>query len=146
MQGIAFDGVSIWAADSEDGIVAKINRTDGSYVKYATGQGAFGVAFDGNRIWVSNIFANSVTRMEANGTKKELQVMQPFDLVADGSSIWVSSSSNDSAVKIKLTDVDSNFPSIPYYDVGDYPIGILYDGLNIWTANNLSGNVTKLVD
>ena len=51
------------------------------------------------------------------------------------------------------TDVDAapvqpivTMPFTPYYDVGDYPIGILFDGLNIWTANNLSGNVTKLVD
>lgn len=146
MQGIAFDGVWIWAADSEDGIVAKINRTDGSYVKYATGQGAMGVAFDGSRIWVSNMFANTVSRVDRNGVKKDLQVMGPSDLAADGSNIWVSSWMNDSAVKIDLSIVDTNFPSIPYYDVGDYPIGILYDGLNIWTANNLSGTITKLVD
>ena len=30
------------------------------------------------------------------------------------------------------------------YAVGDGPFGIAFDGANIWVANNLSDNVTKL--
>jgi len=30
------------------------------------------------------------------------------------------------------------------YSVGSYPIGIAFDGANIWVANNGSDNVTKL--
>jgi len=53
----------------------------------------------------------------------------------------------------KLTDLDSRYrlptqiavTATTSYSVGTYPVGIAFDGTNIWTTNKNSNNVTKLL-
>jgi YVTN family beta-propeller protein len=58
----------------------------------------------------------------------------------DGTSIWVTNSSADTARKI---DPATNTVTATV-GVGDNPLGIAFDGTSIWVANSGSANVTKI--
>ena len=62
--GVAFDGGSIWVANSNSDNVTKLRASDGALLgTYDVGDGPFGVAFDGASIWVANAGSNNVTKL-----------------------------------------------------------------------------------
>jgi streptogramin lyase len=60
---VAFDGTSIWIANSGSGKVSKMNPVDGTRVDYDTLSGPWGVAFDGTSIWITNSGSGKVSKM-----------------------------------------------------------------------------------
>ena len=63
--GIAFDGASIWTANSGDGTVTKLQASDGTVLgTFSSGGGApTGVTFDGANIWVANGSSGTVSKL-----------------------------------------------------------------------------------
>lgn len=58
----------------------------------------------------------------------------------DGDHLWVSDRTRDTVVKVRASDgaVLGTFPT-----GGEEPIGVAFDGANIWVPNSGAGTVTK---
>lgn len=140
-RGLAFDGVSIWVANSASNTVSKIDRVTGSKVDYPTGLEPDGLAFDGTNIWVANSGSNTVSRMNpATGSRVDFPSdFAPRRFAFDGTDLWVTNSNGDSVSKFDIvlgTRID--------YRIGHAPQGIAFDGRYIWAANSQDGTVSKI--
>jgi hypothetical protein len=62
--GVAFDGVNIWVANSHSNNVTKLRASDGLTIgTFSVGTAPYGVAFDGASIWVTNMNTNTVSKL-----------------------------------------------------------------------------------
>jgi len=78
---------------------------------------------------------------EGNKTGSTFSVgNSPCGLVFDGSSMWVSSSADNTVSKLRPGDGQI----LGTYSVGSNPCHMAYDGANIWVANTSSGDVSRL--
>ncbi len=67
--GVAFDGQSIWTANSGEGTVSKLRASDGATLgTFAVGGQPNGVVFDGANVWVT-VSPNTVTKLRASDGK-----------------------------------------------------------------------------
>ena len=134
--GIAFDGASIWTANSGDNTVTKLRASDGTVLgTFSSGGGQpNGLAFDGANIWVSN-FSGNVTKLRASdGTNQgTFAVPAPGSFLAfDGANIWVPSAvsqGNGSVYKLRAKDGKL----LGTFTVGMQPISAAFDGENVST-------------
>ena len=119
------------------------------------------VLSDGDNIWVSNTFGNSLTRLSPAGQVLDtLPVGKgPGALAFDGEHLWVAITGLDPSTEdppqgslMKMTtagDVVGEFPA------GRWPVALTSDGESVWVANfvdrtvmrfDLDGNVTSEVE
>ena len=137
---IAFDGANMWLANYGDGTVSKLQASDGKNLgTFATGLGPSGLAFDGENMWVANGIDVTVTKLRARDGKNlgTFHVGAGGKMAFDGTYIWVTA--GNTVVRLKENGaVDGSFK------VGSQPIGIAFDGANIWVANSSDNSVSKL--
>jgi hypothetical protein len=140
-QGIAFDGANVWATDFNGNTVTKLRCSDGKNLgTFNVGRNPFYPAFDGTNIWVPNGADGTVTKLRARDGK----VLGTFNtggaiaVAFDGRHVWVSTYAT-SVVRLKQDGSNAGT-----FTVGQSPLGIAYDGANIWVANNNDTTVTKL--
>jgi hypothetical protein len=137
---VAFDGASIWVGNYGDGTVSKLRASDGKNLgTFTTGREPSGLAFDGENMWVANAGDGDVVKLRAKDGKN----LGTFggggsgELAFDGTYIWVTQGNTVQRLKEDGSEAGT-------FKVGSQPIGIAYDGANIWVANNSSGTVSKL--
>lgn len=93
----AFDGTNLWLAGAGPAQVDVVQASTGSVVATLTGNGLNiprGVAFDGQRILVTNYFGNSVSLWRASdlsplGSFATGDSSQPFGVCSDGINFWI---------------------------------------------------------
>ena len=145
-QGIAFDGVNIWVANSGSSSVTKMLASTGATVgTYPVGLTPQGIAFDGVNIWVANNGGNTVTKLLAStgATVGTYPVgSNPQGIAFDGINIWVANSIGNTVTKL-LASTGATVETVG--GTGWGPWGIAFDGVNIWVANFHSNNVAKLL-
>ena len=158
LTSMVFDGANIWVANGggnkPDNNVVKLRASDGAVLgTFSMGLNDPGrMAYDGANIWVGDF---------GDGTVKKLRpsdgaVLGNFfaggvgigpGLVAyDGANIWVTNldplrcSTCQSVLKLRASDgaVLGTFP------VGSNPVGMVFDGANIWVASSGGPGVWKL--
>jgi YVTN family beta-propeller protein len=62
VRGLAHDGTSIWACNSDDNSFTRVRSSDGASMgTYPAGKAPRGIAFDGVRMWISNSGENTLT-------------------------------------------------------------------------------------
>lgn len=140
--GVAFDGGSIWVANSTDNTVTKLKASDGTLVgTYAVGTSPNGICFDGSFIWVSNGSSNSITKLNPTsgamlGTFSVGSL--PVAICSDGSNLWVANYLGNT-----LSKVDPGTGGV----LGTYgvfsPYSVCFDGTYVWTANRYGNNASK---
>lgn len=146
-KGVAFDGSSIWVANSSIDTVSKIDPVTGARSDYATGDGPVAVAFDGTNIWVANRNDNTVSKIAPAGTAPGTPInyttgVAPVSVAYDGANIWVANLLDNTVSKI---DPNGVAPGTPInYTVGRSADGVAFDGRNIWVANLLDNTVSKI--
>ena len=118
-------------------------RWDRLTQRVAVGTGPNGVAFDGENIWVTNHFSNSVTKLRASdgeiqGTFKV--GIRPRGVAFDGENIWVANTDSNNVMKLRASDGQL----LGTFIVSINPSSVAFDGENIWVTNQGSNNVTKL--
>ncbi len=109
---------------------------------FPVGTTPFGVAFDGENIWIVNGGNNNVTKLRTNdgavlGTFNVGH--SPIGAAFDGANIWVANSNDNTVTKLRA----SNGTVIGTYAAGQGPGGLAFDGANIWVTNT-PDQVTKL--
>ncbi len=140
---VAFDGSSIWVANTFNSNVTKLRASDGADLGTFFVGSPRGVAFDGSSIWVTTFNSNNVTKLRASdganlGTFPVGTT--PIGVAFDGSSIWVTNFNSNNVTKLRASDG----ATLGTFPVGSYPRGVAFDGSSIWVPNSGSNNVTKL--
>ena len=110
--------------------------------KFAVGGGPEAVAFDGNYLWVTSQFDNTVTKLTADGSIVGVYAVgeEPLGVATDGKSVWVAN--HDSNTVSRLDAADGRL--IATFNVGQGPGGLAYAEGYLWVANRTSNNVMKL--
>jgi hypothetical protein len=103
------------------------------------GDGSFGIAFDGTRIWTANLGASVsiVTLNPTTVTTVSTGFSSPFGVLYDGSNIWIADQGDGSIKKL-----DSSGAILQSITVGTGPCQPVFDGINIWVPNRLSNSVS----
>ncbi|HEY5908556.1 MAG TPA: DNRLRE domain-containing protein, partial [Vicinamibacteria bacterium] len=110
---------------------------------FAVEASPFGVAFDGDHIWVANAASDEVSKLRASdganlGTFPTGAL--PVGVAFDGANIWVTNNSDLSVSKLRASDG----ASLGTFPVGVNPYFLAFDGANVWIANGGDNTVTKL--
>src|SRR5437870_9753232 len=110
---------------------------------FPAGSGPYGLAFDGDSIWVVDYDGDAMTKLRASdGTLLGTfpVVNDPAYATFDGANLWVTNSAGRSVTKLRASDG----ALLGTFTVGNFPIGILFDGENIWVTNSGDDTVSKL--
>jgi S-layer homology domain len=118
-----------------------------SSVTNALPQGVIGLAFDGTRIWTANFVSGGgsvsiVTPAAAApwpATTVTTGIASPFDVLFDGSNVWVVDTGTLPGSLLKLDAGGNVLQSVP---VGIDPRYATFDGTNIWVPNIADSSVT----
>ena len=145
-QEMAFDGANIWVANFFSDNITKLRASDGVVLgTFNGGARPDGMAFDGANIWVANYGQSTVSKLRASdGT-----LLGTFDiggtypqLVAIGAGkAWVTIVLENTVTALRLSDGSL----VDAYPVGGSPLGVAFDGRQIWVANHDSGSLTVLL-
>jgi hypothetical protein len=146
---LTYDGRALYVASESVPDITIVNpRTCENRATLGTAQGIpnsghWGMAFDGEHVWVTNSGANSVTKIRAGdknvvGTYPTGQT--PQGVIYDGMYIWVANNGDNTVTKLYASD-GSNAGTYP---VGAGPVGLVYDGAHVWVANSGGSSVTRL--
>ena len=146
---LTYDGRFLWVASESVPDITIVNpRTGAIPTTLGTAQGIpnsghWGMAFDGECVWVTNSAADSVTRIRA-GDKNVVGTYPtghtPQGVIYDGMYIWVANNGDNTVTKLYASD-GSNAGTYP---VGVGPVGLVFDGAHVWVANSGSSSITRL--
>ena len=146
LQGVGFDGTSIWVGSTGDQFLFKVRPSDGSILDNIRISGnPTGLAFDGTNIWSSADSTGMVNRTNGDTRTNTAFTVgsgngsSPQAVAFDGTNVWVSSFTDNTVIKIGLDGGTQGT-----YSVGSHPRSVVFDGANIWVANTGSNSVTKL--
>jgi hypothetical protein len=106
----------------------------------ALGNSSLGLAFDGARIWITNVLGPSVSIVTLNPLSVNTVTpgfTQPTGILYDGANMWVTDIGAG-----KLFKLDANGAIIQTVTVDNNPLNPVFDGTNIWVPNNGSNTVT----
>lgn len=141
---IVFDVANLRVASETSGELAKVRASDGVELNRLTlpATSHWGMAFDGESVWLSNTNAGSITKVRAS----DAQIVgaypagnQPRGMAFDGNAFWVVNNGDNSVAKFN----SSTGALIGNDTVGTGPIGVAFDGANLWTADSYSNAVSK---
>ena len=143
--GAAFDGTSIWVANSGADNVTKVSITSGATSgPFAVGIDPTALAFDGTNVWVADSGSNDVRKidpasgavldMTTVGTAPSALRVRRYEHVGSRTPAPTMSPRSTS----RLTAATGPFT------VGTAPSAIAFDGSSIWVTNSGTNNVTKL--
>jgi DNA-binding beta-propeller fold protein YncE len=123
-------------------VVAQQAVPSGTIETFPAGENPWGLAFDGENVYVTNNSFDDSTVTKLRASDGALLGTFPLPgngaagITFDGENIWVA---NTLSV-VRLAGGDPT----QFYPVGDTPRGVLFDGTSIWVANNGSDTVTKI--
>ncbi len=146
---LAFDGTNIWVTElvapaGLPGVVQKISVSTGvAGPPITVGINPYGIAFDGESVWVANGSDNTVQRIPVATATPGPPIsvgLAPDGLAFDGANIWVANQLGNSVQKIP---VSTGVPGGPIA-VGVAPIALAFDGTSIWVTNAGDGTVQKI--
>lgn len=143
-EGMAYGAGSLWATNTGDGTVSRIDPGDGRVVQtIRVGARPNAITVTGDDVWVSDGGAGTVSRVNArSNTQVDLiRVGTLPDAVASGpSGVWVANSGDDTVQRIDRT---SGKPDPPI-TVGGEPAGIAVGRHTVWVTNGQDGTVSRI--
>jgi DNA-binding beta-propeller fold protein YncE len=151
-ESILFDGTSIWVY-SPNALALTVFENANPFQSYQyniafnqpvsggtslvyTGSGSQAIAYDGSYIYLINFFDSSLNRLPALVVPSN---PSPAAITADEHSIWIANSSEN-----QLTHIDFTGDLLGISPVGNKPIDLLFDGQDIWVANQDDGTVMRM--
>jgi streptogramin lyase len=145
---LAFDGTSIWSANTGTPNVTRIDPATGTGTNFAVPGGVrpWALAFDGASIWTANNADNSVTRINpttgaATSFALPAGAGAPYGLAFDGTYLWTANNATPNVTRIDpATGIGTNF-ALPGTNQS---FSIAFDGTFLWTANYGTNNVTRI--
>ncbi|MCI3277215.1 ABC transporter substrate-binding protein [Streptomyces cylindrosporus] len=141
--GLAWGAGSVWAANSGDGSVSRIDPETRAVQLIPVGAGPVAVAVSGDDVWVANSGDGTVSRINAS-VNRVVDIVKvgnlPSAVAAGPGGVWVALS-GDNAVRRIDPETGRVGPEIA---VGRAPTGIGVGQGTVWVANSLDGTVTSV--
>jgi hypothetical protein len=149
------DGEDVWIALAATGRVGRFHASDGTLLGFWTGAtSAWGVlVFQGN-VWVTgttspgNLYAIRPQYGSGPGpvaTVSSSLGINPLDITADGRYIWTANQGDQNGAGGGVSLFDPATGAATNITTGfTEPVGILYDGANIWVTDVGDNTVKKL--
>ena len=133
---VLFDGNYIWVASWGLGNgLTKIEPSDGTILGTSiVGKSPFGLAFDGENIWVTNNADDTVSKVRASDGQVLLTVPagpSPWGIVYDGEGLWVANSYARTLTHLRTSDG----ATLGVARAGDNPQLLTFDGRSVWAGN-----------
>jgi ABC-type transport system substrate-binding protein/DNA-binding SARP family transcriptional activator len=137
-------GGSIWAANTLDGTVTRVDRRRDREVTIPVGGAPHGLAFGGGSLWVADGDGRSVAQVDP-GENTVLQRIEvgnaPSAIAFAGGTLWVASGVDGSLQRIDLRHAARSARPIP---LASNPTAIAAGAGAIWVASEEAGTVTRI--
>ena len=142
--GLAYGDGSVWAVDSTDGMLSRINPATHAVVdQIPVGSDPAAVTVTGDNVWVANSGDGTVSQVNTAAGK----VVQPITVgnlpvaIASGpSGVWVANEGDDTVDQISPS-TGAVTRTVP---VGGRPDGIAVGPDAVWVANSEDGTVQRI--
>ena len=111
---------------------------------FPVGNSPWGIAFDGEDIWVTNNGDNTVTELRASdGANLGTFAVgtSPMGIAFDGANMWVVNNGSNNVTELQVP----GGAVLGTFSVGTAPMGIVFDSSHMWVTNNGSSSVTELL-
>ena len=142
--GLAYGDGSVWAVDSTEGKLSRINPATHAVVQQIpVGSAPSAVAVTGENLWVANSGAGSVSRINAasNTVVQNTSVGNvPVAIASGPSGVWVANEGDDT-----VDQIDPATGTVTKtVQVGGRPDAIAVGPDAVWVANAEDGTVTRI--
>jgi YVTN family beta-propeller protein len=141
---LAYGGGSVWAVDSANDRVSRIDPATHAVVQQIpVGSAPSAVTVTGGDVWVANSGDGTVSRISgaANEVVDTIPVGNvPVAIASGPSGVWVANQGDDTVRRI---DPATDLPARPIA-VGAHPAGIAVGPDAIWVANSGDGTVSRI--
>ena len=143
--GLAYGDGSVWAVDSADGTLARIDPATHAVVQQIpVGSAPSAVAVTGPDAWVTNSGDGTVSRV-STVTDRVVDTIQvgnlPVAIAAGSGGVWVANEGDDTVDRIDPATGDVTKRGI---QVGARPDGIAAGPDAVWVANGEDGTVQRI--
>ena len=141
---LAYGDGSVWAVDSADGTLARINPATHAVVQQIpVGSAPVAVAITGQDVWVANSGEGTVSRVDTT-TGTVVQTIPvgnlPVAIATGPSGVWVANEGDDTVDRIDPA-TGTVTRTVP---VGGRPDGIAVGADVVWVANSQDGTVSRI--
>jgi YVTN family beta-propeller protein len=143
--GLAYGDGSVWAADSAEDTVSRINpATHAVIAPIPVGADPAAVAVTGQDAWVANSGNGTVSQIDTT-TNTVVQTIpvgnEPVAIASGRSGVWVANQGDDTVDRINPVTGAVTMRNI---EVGGGPDGIAVSPDAVWVANSEDGTVTRI--
>jgi YVTN family beta-propeller protein len=143
--GLAYGDGSVWAVDSADGTLARIDPATHAVQQIPVGSAPSAVAITGPDAWVTNTGDGTVSRV-STVTNREVDKISvgnlPVAIAAGRGAVWVVNEGDGTVDRIDaVTDDVTTKGGI---QVGARPDGIAVGAGGVWVANGEDGTVQRI--
>jgi YVTN family beta-propeller protein len=145
LTGMTMDEDSLWIQYIEDGRVERHSKAavpeNGSTIPVGTWSG--GMLVDGNDIWVTSIYDDTVSRIDRELLEVTAVIRvggEPSGIAVDDESIWVTNSLDNTVSRI---DKRAN-RVVETIEVGGQPAGVTIAMDKVWVVNHGDSNVSVI--
>jgi YVTN family beta-propeller protein len=135
---------SVWAANSGDGTVTRVDREDGRIVSIPVGADTSGIAFGHGALWVIDRQDETLSQIspQTNRVVNSIPVgYGPAAVAVAAGAVWVASEVDRS---VKKLDIASGEVAPDGVDLGANPTAIAADRDTIWVASEEGGTVFRI--
>ncbi|MDX6581674.1 MAG: hypothetical protein QOI10_858 [Solirubrobacterales bacterium] len=137
------DDGSVWVANFGDGTVSRIDPDGGDVRTIPVGAGPYGIAVDGNAVWVSNREDDSVIQINAGSNRPEPRAIpvggNPKGIaIDDDGEVWVANADDDTV------SVVANGAEQDTVTVGEEPRGVVFAFGSIWVSVGFTDQVVRI--
>jgi YVTN family beta-propeller protein len=143
-EGLAYGDGSVWAVDSTDGTVSRIDPATHAVIQSVpVGSAPSAVTVTGQDVWVTNSGDATVSRINAEAKKVVGTIPVgnvPVAIASGPSGVWVANQGDGTVTRI---DPATGQPDGPV-PVGARPDGIAVGSDAVWVANGQDGTVTRI--
>jgi len=143
--GLAYGDGSVWAVDSTEGTLSRINPATHAVVQtIPVGSAPTAVTVTGKDIWVTNSGDGTVSRVNAEANKVVATITVgnvPVAIASGRSGVWVANQGDDTVDRIDPMTGAVTKRNIP---VGGSPDGIAVAPGAVWVANGEDRTVSRI--
>jgi YVTN family beta-propeller protein len=134
-------GNTLWVAP-DNGLLTRINPATGRAAQTIDpNAGPAAIAIGANATWVTDAYANTVTRIDSTGLLDPIPVGNGPGAIAVGAGgVWVADALDNTVVRIDPQTVAPTATT----PVGRQPNGLAVGGGAVWVANSGDGTVTRI--
>jgi YVTN family beta-propeller protein len=142
--GLAYGDGSVWAVDSTDGTLYRINpATHAIVAPIQVGSAPAAVTFTSGNVWVANSGDGTVSQISSAANKVVQRIPvgnDPVAIASGPSGVWVANQGDDTVNRIDPT----TGVVTTTVQVGGLPDGIAVGPGAVWVANGQDGTVTQI--